>query len=94
MSLKFIDALFEKARKKDRITFEQLEKNKVRAAIEKLCEDNLHDVADELEFEALPTAIDNTLLVLEEGTITSKYEFEQLSETTFKVKLRDVGRLF
>ena len=76
--------------KKENVSFERLEKNRIRAAIEKQCEEHLQDFDDVFTFEALPRAIDNTLLVIEEPALTSKYDFEQISATLFRVRLKEL----
>lgn len=70
-----------------------LEKSKVRSAIESMCKEYLLDYDDVLTFEALPNALDNTLAVITEPALTSKYEFGQLDQTIFCVSLREIDIL-
>lgn len=91
--MKSIKILFERIFVKDKTSGERLEKNKVRNAIESLCQTYLLDYDDTLTFEALPNALDSTLAVIEEPALTSKYDFVQESETLFKVRLKDLGIL-
>ena len=91
--MKSIKILFERVFVKDKTSGERLEKNKVRNAIESLCQTYLLDYDDTLTFEALPNALDSTLAVIEEPALTSKYDFVQESETLFKVRLKDLGIL-
>ena len=43
-----------------------------------------------LTFEALPNALDNTIAVITEKELNSKYEFIQEDETIFSVRLREL----
>lgn len=76
--------------KKDNSSSERLERNRVRATIESMCESRLTDSSDILTFEALPNAINDVISVLEEPVLSEKYEFVQVSETLFKIKLREL----
>lgn len=67
-----------------------LEKNKVRSTIENMCKEYLVDFDDVLTFEALPTALDNTLAVITEPELNEKYEFYQEDETIFCARLREL----
>lgn len=89
--MKSFNLLLEKMNKKDYSSHERLEKSKVRAAIESICQENLQDFDDIMVFEALPNAIDNTLAVIEEPMLSSKYEFEQIDESLFRVRLREIS---
>lgn len=91
--MKFISLLVSKASKKDSTSHERLEKSKVRVAIESICEQYLVNFNDVLTFEALPSALDNTLELIEEQALTNKYEFEQISDTLFRVRLKEVNVL-
>lgn len=86
---KLIRALIEVSKRKDNTPLERLEYNRVRATIEEQCNRYLKSSEDEYEFEALPSAIDATLACLESSTFTDKYEFQQLSETCFVVRLKE-----
>lgn len=67
----------------------RLEDNKVRVAIENACREYLLDSGDVLTFEAQPNALDSTLEVIEEPSLTAKYEFYQISETEFQVRMKE-----
>lgn len=88
--MKVLDVLKDNMSKKDNSSTERLERNKVRASIESMCEDRLKDSDDILTFEALPSAINDVISVLEEPVIAEKYEFAQISETLFQIKLREL----
>lgn len=91
--MKFVNLLVHKMTKKDNASHERLEKSKVRVAIESLCEQYLVNFDDVLTFEALPSALDNTLELIEEQVLTNKYEFEQISDTLFRVRLKEINVL-
>ena len=86
-SLKVIKAGFTKKSKKSDTL---LEKNRIRSAIENMCKEYLVDFEDILRFEVLPNALDNTLALVSEPELNSKYEFFQESETIFQVRLREL----
>ena len=90
---KLINALIETAKKKDSTPMERLEYNRVRATIEEQCEKYLKNSDDIYTFEALPSAIDATLACLEGQQFLEKYEFIQLNETCFSVRLRELDIL-
>jgi len=87
--MKTTHILLDKIRSKENKSVERLEKNKVRLEIEQMCEDYLKSANDILTFEALPNILDNVLVVIEETELASKYDFEQESETIFRVKLKE-----
>lgn len=91
--MKFFKVLRNKLSKNENINREQLEKSRVRVAIESLCEQYLVNFDDVLTFEVLPRALDNTLELIEEQALTNKYEFEQISETLFRVRLKEINIL-
>lgn len=70
---------------------DRLEKNKVRNAIERVCLENLLDFNDVLTFEALPNALDSTLAVIEEPSLTKKYDFYQITATLFQARLKEIS---
>lgn len=88
--MKVFDVLKDNLSKKDTSSTERLERNRVRASIESMCEDRLKDSNDILTFEALPSAINDVVSVLEEPVLAEKYEFVQVSETLFKIKLKEL----
>lgn len=91
--MKSVKIIFERLFAKDKSSGERLERNRVRNAIENLCQTYLLDFDDTLTFEALPSALDNTLAVIEEPALTAKYDFAQVSETLFQARLKDLGIL-
>lgn len=93
MGLKLFYALGEAAKKKDNAPMERFEYNKVRSTIESQCRKYLKSSTDIFKFEALPSAIDATLACLESKIFQEKYEFSQVSETCFIVRLRELDIL-
>jgi hypothetical protein len=91
--MKIFKALASAAKKRDTVSQDRLELNRVRATIEELCERYLQDSNDIFEFEALPSAIDNTLAILETPYFLERYEFQQISETCFIIRLKELDIL-
>lgn len=91
--LKIFKELAKNMKKRDTTPMERLEYNRVRATIEELCEKHLHDSDSILKFESLPSAMDATLSVLEGKEFQEKYEFSQVSETCFLVRMRELDLL-
>lgn len=91
--MKFFKALASTMKKKDTVSQERLELNRVRATIEDLCEKHLKDSNDIFEFEALPSAIDATLAILETPYFLERYEFQQVTETLFIIRLKELDIL-
>ena len=91
--MKTFDILKDKFFNKDKGSSERLEKNRVRVAIEGACSEFLTDFNSVLTFEALPNALDGTLAVIEEPSLTAKYDFYQVSETIFQVRLKEINLL-
>ena len=91
--MELLNALAEKAKRKDNTPLEKLEYNRVRTTIEAQCEKYLSDPDDVYVFEALPSAIDATLACLEGKHFLEKYEFSQISETCFAVRLKELDIL-
>ena len=74
--------------KNDTAGKDRLDINLVYNEIEKMCEQYLNNTYDLLEFEALPSVINETIAVLSMQSFKEKYEFEQINETCFRIKLR------
>ena len=91
--MKIFKELAKNMQKRDNTPMERLEYNRVRATIEELCDKYLHDSDSILKFEALPTAMDSTLSVLESKEFQEKFEFAQVSETCFIVRMRELDLL-
>lgn len=91
--LKVIDAFFKTLHKTDNTSTEHLEKNRIRSTLESLCEDKLSDGTSILTFEALPSALPYVISILEEPMFLEKYDFEQVSETIFKIKPKEMNLL-
>ena len=92
--MKVFDVLRETVAKKDTSSAERLERNRIRASIEAMCEDRLKDRDDVLVFEALPNAINDVVFVLEEPVLAEKYDFMQIGETLFQIKMRELDITF
>ena len=87
--MKILSVLMDMKKKEATLSTEKFEVGRVRATIEQYCEEYLTDSDDELTFEALPSAIDATLDVVESPAFQDKYEFTQISETLFVVRQRE-----
>lgn len=88
--MKFLRTLVESRKQEATLSTEKFEINRVRATIEKYCEQYLKDSDDLFTFEALPSALDATLDVVESRSFQEKYEFAQISETCFMVRQREL----
>lgn len=91
--MKFFNALAQVSRRRDDTPLERLEYNRVRATIEEQCTRYLKSSDDVFKFEALPSAIDATLACLESSQFLERYEFNQVSETCFVVRLKELDIL-
>lgn len=91
--LKVVDALIQTFKKSDNTPTEHLEKNRIRSTLESLCDEKLADGTSILQFEALPSALPYVISILEEPLFLEKYDFEQISETIFQIKPKDMNLL-
>ena len=91
--MKIFKEIAKNMKKKDNTPMERLEYNRVRATIEEMCDKYLLDSDSIFKFEALPSAMDSTLAVLESSEFQEKYEFSQVSETCFLVRMRELELL-
>lgn len=91
--LKVVDALIQTFKKSDNTSTEHLEKNRIRSTLESLCNEKLADGTSILQFEALPSALPYVISILEEPLFLEKYDFEQISETIFQIKPKDMNLL-
>lgn len=82
--MKTAKILLERLFSKDKTGGALLEKTKVRNAIESMCQVYLVDFDDTLTFEALPEALDSTLAVIEEPSLTSKYDLHRYLKHYFR----------
>lgn len=89
--LKVVEALMSSMKKTDNTSSEHLEKNRIRSTLEDLCNTHLTDGTSVLEFEALSSALPYVVSILEEPMFLEKYEFQQVSETLFQIKTREVN---
>lgn len=91
--MKLFNAIVQAGKRRDDAPLERLEYNRVRATIEEQCARYLRYSDDVFKFEALPNAIDATLACLESPQFLEKYEFNQVSETCFVVRLKELDIL-
>ena len=75
---------------KDKAPLENLEKNRVKTAIENTCAEYLLDYDDVLTFEATPTSIAYVIELIENDLLSNRYEYVQYTETLFKARLKEV----
>lgn len=91
--MKLLHALMQVGKRRDDVPMERLEYNRVRATIEEQCAKYLKYSDDVFKFEALQSAIDATLACLESPQFLERYEFNQVSETCFIVRLKELDIL-
>lgn len=91
--MKILNAFVSSMKKNDTIPLEKLENSRVMSTIIGYCEQYLKDSDDIFKFEALPEALDSTIAVLDSKQFLDKYEFSQISDTVFIVRMRDLGIL-
>lgn len=89
--MKIVHALLSKMKKNDTLSTEHLEKNKLRASLEDLCNKYLEGDSNILEFEALPKALPFIIEILEEPVFLEKYEFQQVSESIFQIRAKEIN---
>ena len=87
--MEIFNALVNNMKRNDTRPLERLEYSKVRSTIENYCQEYLKNSGDIFKF-ALPNALDATIAVLESKRFLEKYEFNQISETCFIVRLREL----
>lgn len=88
--MKIINALLSQMKKTDNTSTDRLEKSRVRSTLEDMCAKYLTEPESILEFEALPNALPFVISVLEEPVFLEKYEFEQVSETLFQIREKEI----
>lgn len=91
--MKTVNELVKKLFKKDNSPVERLELSKVRSTLEDQCEKYLIDTDDIYQFEALPSAINFIIEILDMPSFTEKYEYAQINETVFEVRLKSLDLL-
>ena len=89
--LKIVSALMSNMKKTDNTSTEHLEKNRIRSTLESMCDRMLADGTSILEFEALPNTLPYVVSILEEPMFLEKYEFEQVSESLFHIKPKEIN---
>lgn len=88
--MKIINALLSQMKRTDNTSTDRLEKSRVRSTLEDMCAKYLIEPESILEFEALPNALPFVISVLEEPVFLEKYEFEQVSETLFQIREKEI----
>ena len=88
--MKFINAILANARKVDNTSSEHLERNRIRSTIDEMCAKYLGGSDDIIEFEALPSALPYVVSILEEPVFLEKYEFQQVDDTLFQIREREL----
>lgn len=88
--MKIINALLSQMKRTDNTSTDRLEKNRVRSTLEDMCAKYLTEPESILEFEALPNALPFVISVLEEPVFLEKYEFEQVYETLFQIREKEI----
>ena len=63
----------------------------VKNKLQEVCDSYLENADDVLEIEVLPDSLQYILLSIDEEPLRSKYVFNQLSESIFQVKPREVS---
>lgn len=91
--MKIFNAIFSSMKKTDNTSVEHLEKNRIRSALDELCNKYLDGDTNVLEFEALPKALPYVVAILEEPLFLERYEFEQVSESIFRIRAKEIDLL-
>ena len=89
MALKSVPLIMDKFFKKDKQTSARLEKNRVRAALEVMLSEHLTDYEAVLTFEAKSNALDAVIELIEDPSLTDRFDFYQLDETLFQARLKE-----
>lgn len=87
---KLFQAILDNMSKRDEVPIEKYDHRKVYATIETLCDEHLKDSSDTLIIEALPSAIDSVISILDSPKFLESYECSQISETLFSIKMKDL----
>ena len=69
---------------------EQINRQKVKNTILRVCDENLVTADDVFTFEALPKDLPYVAIVIEEEPLKSKYNIYQVGETLFEAQLREI----
>lgn len=88
--MKIFEVIKDNMANKDNSSAERLKRNKIKASLESMCEDRLKDSDDILTFEALPNTLNDVLAILDDEDFVEKYECVQVSESLFKIKMREI----
>lgn len=88
--MKVVNALVDSMKKTDNTSTEHLTKNRIRSSLEETILTKLTDSSMILEFEALPSALPYVISILEEPLFLERFEFQQVSETLFQVRVREI----
>ena len=64
--------------------------SQVQNTIEKLCQEYLVETDDKLKIEVLPERMQEAVSALQNPLFLEKYEFQQISDSCFLLKLREL----
>ena len=88
--MKFFKAWVDSKKHTDDVQSDRYDYNKVKSAIEATCEKYLRGSDDILTIEIMPNVLDWALSYLTSEEFLENYEFSQVNETLFKVKLKEI----
>lgn len=86
-SLQAIKSLF---LTKEKVDNSLLELNYKIQSIDSMAEEYLENFDDELEFEVYPNTLALAMKAMNSEELTDKYEFSQISNTMFSVRLKEM----
>lgn len=85
--------LVKRLSKRDDTPIERLDYSRVKATLEAQCEKYLTNPSDVFRFEALPSAINSVIEILTSSEFSEKYDYGQVTETVFDVRLKSLDLL-
>lgn len=91
--MKFFKALLESKKHTDSIQSDRYDYNKVKSAINEVCEKYLQGSEDILTIEVMSNVLDWALTYFTSNEFLENYEFSQVDATIFKVKLKELDLL-
>lgn len=71
-------------------TKDLMQKQKVKNAVLKLCDEYIKDSDDIFTFEIVPSDLQYAAEIVDEEPLRSKYQIVQISDTLFTAKLREL----
>lgn len=88
--MKLFNAAIQSMKKGDDTQQERYEYSKVKAELKDLCDKHLKDSSDILTFEANQGTLGTLLSVLGDSEILEEFEFEQVSDSVFRIKRKEL----